>query len=438
MYQGLKGFKDFYPEEMAARRQVIDTVEEVTRRYGFREVGTPRLERAEMWTDKSGDDIVDELYAFEDKGGRLVTLTPELTPTVARMVVAKQQALSKPIKWVSTRPFWRYEQVQQGRFREFYQTNVDTFGTDDPRADAEILAVAADMMRELGLPQEEFEFRVSHRDILGGLFESMDDSVDAEAAIRAVDKSAKIETEEYYRLLEEAGLSRAEAEEFDRLLTRGDLDELVEFAGTDRVDAAVENLRAVLAEAERLGAREVCTVSLETARGLDYYTGVVFECFDAKGRVSRSIFGGGRYDDLIESFGGQPTPAVGFAVGVMNSTLPELLQAAGVFPEEAISTDYYVLTAGDSDEVLDTAADVAGDLRALGHVVETDLSGRGFGSQMGYADGIEAETVVIVGERDLAGGAVTLKDMDSGDQTRAPLDSFPPSEGRPTFEDYEG
>ena len=438
MYQGLKGFKDFYPEEMAARRQVIDTVEEVTRRYGFREVGTPRLERAEMWTDKSGDDIVDELYAFEDKGGRLVTLTPELTPTVARMVVAKQQALSKPIKWVSTRPFWRYEQVQQGRFREFYQTNVDTFGTDDPRADAEILAVAADMMRELGLPQEEFEFRVSHRDILGGLFESMDDSVDAEAAIRAVDKSAKIETEEYYRLLEEAGLSRAEAEEFDRLLTRGDLDELVEFAGTDRVDAAVENLRAVLAEAERLGAREVCTVSLETARGLDYYTGVVFECFDAKGRVSRSLFGGGRYDDLIESFGGQPTPAVGFAVGVMNSTLPELLQAAGVFPEEAISTDYYVLTAGDSDEVLDTAADVAGDLRALGHVVETDLSGRGFGSQMGYADGIEAETVVIVGERDLAGGAVTLKDMDSGDQTRAPLDSFPPSEGRPTFEDYEG
>jgi histidyl-tRNA synthetase len=438
MYQGLKGFRDFYPEEMAAHRAVIDSVEAVTRRYGFREIGTPRLERAEMWTDKSGDEIVEELYAFEDKGGRMVTLTPELTPTVARMVVARQQALSKPIKWVSTRPFWRYEQVQQGRFREFYQTNVDTFGTDDPRADAEIIAVAADMMRELGLPTEAFEFRVSHRDILGGLFESMDDAVDTEAAIRAVDKSAKVETEEYYRLLTEAGLSRAEAEEFDRLLTRGDLDELVAFAGTDRVEAAVENLRAVLAETERLGAREVCTVSLETARGLDYYTGVVFECFDAKGRVSRSIFGGGRYDDLIEQFGGQPTPAVGFAVGVMNSTLPELLQAAGVFPDEAISTDYYVLTAGDSDEVLDVAADVAGDLRALGHVVETDLSGRGFGSQMGYADSIEAETVVIVGERDLADGAVTLKDMDSGDQTQAPLASFPPSEGRPTYEDYEG
>jgi len=438
MYQGLKGFRDFYPEEMAARRAVIDTVEDVARRYGFREIGTPRLERADMWTDKSGDEIVDELYAFEDKGERLVTLTPELTPTVARMVVARQQALSKPIKWFSTRPFWRYEQVQQGRFREFYQTNVDTFGTDDPRADAEIIAVAADMLRELGVPNDEFEFRVSHRDILGGLFESMDDSGDTEAAIRAVDKSAKVEEAEYYGLLEEAGLTWSEAEEFDRLLSRGDLDDLVAFAGTDRVSSAVENLRAVLRDAGRLGAREACTVSLETARGLDYYTGVVFECFDAKGRVSRSVFGGGRYDDLIESFGGQPTPAVGFAPGVMNSTLPLLLQEAGVFPEEAISTDYYVLTAGESDEVLDTAADVAGDLRALGHVVETDLSGRGFGSQMGYADSIDAETVVIVGERDLADGAVTLKDMAGGEQTQAPLSAFPPNEGRPTYDDYEG
>jgi histidyl-tRNA synthetase len=437
MYQGLKGFRDFYPEAMAARRQVINTVEQVARRYGFREVGTPRLERAEMWTDKSGDEIVDELYAFDDKGDRLVTLTPELTPTVARMVVAKQQALSKPIKWFSTRPFWRYEQVQQGRFREFYQTNVDTFGTADPRADAEIIAVAADMMRDLGVPNDEFEFRVSHRDILGGLFESMDDVVDTEAAIRAVDKSAKIETAEYYRLLEEAGLSAEDARTFDDLLTRGDLTELTEYADTERVEAAVTNLRAVLGETERLGARSACTISLETARGLDYYTGVVFECFDAKGRVSRSIFGGGRYDDLIEGFGGQPTPAVGFAPGVMNSTLPLLLQEAGVFPEETLSTDYYVLTAGESDAVLDTAANIAGDLRALGHVAETDLSGRGFGSQMGYADSIQAETVIIVGERDLADDVVTLKDMASGDQTQAPLQAFPPSEGRPTVEDYE-
>ena len=436
-YEGLKGFRDFYPPEMAARRAVIDTMEETARGYGFREVGTPRLERAAMWTDKSGDDIVDELYAFEDRGGRHVTLTPELTPTVARMVVAKGQALQKPIKWFSTRPFWRYEQVQQGRFREFYQTNVDIFGTSEPEADAEILAVAADALTNLGLDREEFEFRVSHRDILGGLFESMDDDVDTRAAIRAVDKSEKVEDTEYYRLLGEAGLTEGEARQFDALLERGDLTELVEFAGTDRVEAAVTNLREVLAAAEDFGVREFCTVSLETARGLDYYTGVVFECFDAKDRISRSIFGGGRYDDLVESFGGQPTPAVGVAPGVMNSTLPLLLEEAGVLPAEELSTDYYVLRAGGSREVRQVAADVARDLRELGHVVETDLTGRGFGSQLSYADGINAETVVIVGEQDLADDAVTVKDMESGDQTQVPLAEFPPDSGRPTYEDYE-
>ncbi|MFB6178513.1 MAG: ATP phosphoribosyltransferase regulatory subunit, partial [Halorientalis sp.] len=127
MYDHLKGFRDFYPDEMGPRREVIDQLEATARQYGFREIGTPALERTQMYVDKSGEEIVEELYAFEDKGGRDVAMTPELTPTVARMVVAKQQALSKPIKWVSTRPFWRYEQVQQGRFREFYQTNVDIF-----------------------------------------------------------------------------------------------------------------------------------------------------------------------------------------------------------------------------------------------------------------------------------------------------------------------
>jgi len=131
MYDSAKGFRDFYPEEMGARRWAMDTIEDTARRYGFREIGTPAVEPTEMYTDKSGEAIVEELYSFEDKGGRDVALTPELTPTVARMVVAKQQELQKPIKWVSTRPFWRYEQVQQGRFREFYQTNVDIFGSSD-------------------------------------------------------------------------------------------------------------------------------------------------------------------------------------------------------------------------------------------------------------------------------------------------------------------
>ncbi len=435
MYEGLKGFRDVYPAEMAAYRAVMDTVEETARSYGFREISTPALERTEMYVDKSGEEIVEELYAFEDKGGRDVSLTPELTPTVARMVVAKQQELSKPIKWFSTRPFWRYEQVQQGRFREFYQTNVDIFGSAEPEADAEVLSFAADMLTNFGLTADEFEFRVSHRDILGGLLREFDADVDTTNAIRAVDKRAKVQENEYLDLLYEAGLTYDQAREFDDLLLAGDddLDALLEWSESEQVHDAVTNLQDVLGAAEDFGVREFCDVSLTTARGLDYYTGVVFECFDSTGEVSRAVFGGGRYDDLIESFGGQPTPAVGVAPGVMNSTLPLLLQRAGVWPEEAVSTDYYVLSVGDTRPI---AARVARDLRERGHVVETDVSSRSFGAQLGYADSINAETVVVVGEQDLANDEVTVKDMESGDETTAPVGAFPGEHDRPTYDTF--
>jgi len=431
MYDSVKGFRDFYPEEMGSRRWAMDTIEDTARRYGFRDIGTPALEPTEMYTDKSGEEIVEELYSFEDKGGREVALTPELTPTVARMVVAKQQELSKPIKWVSTRPFWRYEQVQQGRFREFYQTNVDIFGSSEPDADAEILAVAVDMLADLGLADDDFEIRVSHRDILSGLLESFDADVDTREAIRAVDKRAKVDRDEYLDSLYEAGLSYDDAEAFDDLLETGedDLDSLAD--RSEAVADATENLRAVLDAAADFGVRDQLTLSLSTARGLDYYTGVVFECFDATGEVSRSVFGGGRYDDLIEGFGGQPTPAVGFAPG--HATLQLLCERAGVWPEEALSTDYYVLQVGDTRS---TAARIARDLREKGHVVETDIADRSFGAQMGYADGVNAETVVIVGERDLENDEVTIKEMDDGEQLSVPVEEFPGDRDRPTFEDF--
>ncbi|MFB6153045.1 MAG: histidine--tRNA ligase [Halodesulfurarchaeum sp.] len=431
MYDRLKGFRDFYPGEMAARRATIDVLERTARRYGFREVGTPAMERTQLYVEKSGEEIVEELYSFTDQGGRDVALTPELTPTVARMVVARGQELSKPIKWFSTRPFWRYEEPQQGRFREFYQTNVDIFGSAEPTADAEILAYAADALTALGLTGEDFEFRISHRDILAGLLEAFEAQVDVRAAIRAVDKSEKIEREEYLDLLVSAGLSPDQATTFDDLLDADDLDALVDFAGTDRVASSVANLQAVLEAVADFGVREYTTLSLETARGLDYYTGVVFECFDSTGEVSRAVFGGGRYDDLIESFGGQPTPAVGVAPGLAPLSL--LLQRAGVWPDESLSTDYYVLQVGDTRPV---ALRIARDLRGRGNVVETDVADRSFGAQLEYADRINAETTVIVGEEDLADDVVTVKDMDSGDQVRVPVDGFPGAHDAPRLSDF--
>ncbi|MFB6163175.1 MAG: histidine--tRNA ligase [Halococcoides sp.] len=433
MYDRIKGFRDFYPPEMAARREVIDTVEGVARRYGFREIDTPALEPAAMYADKSGEEILEELYSFEDKGGREVALTPELTPTVARMVVDRQQALSKPIKWVSTRPFWRYEQVQQGRFREFYQTNIDIFGSSEPIADAEVIAVVTDALAALGLDDSDFEIRVSHRDVLGALLDTFEGDIDRRDAIRAVDKRAKVEEAAYIDSLVEAGLDPDQARQFDDLLVAGseDLDAVRDFATGDTVDSALDNLEAVLAAAADMGVRDHCDLSLTTARGLDYYTGVVFECFDATGEVSRAVFGGGRYDDLIESFGGPPTPAVGVAPG--HATLGLLCQRAGVWPDESIATDYYVLQVGDTRPV---AARIARDLRDRGHVVETDLSGRGFGDQLEYADSINARTVVIVGEQDLANDEVTIKDMASGDQIQVPVAEFPGEHDRPTIDDF--
>lgn len=431
MYERLKGFRDFYPGEMRARREVMDSMESVARQYGFREIGTPALERTDLYTDKSGDEIVEQLYSFTDGGGRRVALTPELTPTVARLVVEKGTAMAKPVKWFSTRPFWRYEQVQQGRFREFYQLNIDIFGSTAPSSDAEILSVCADALTGLGLSASDFSFRVSHRDLLGGLLESIEPSVDDSAAIRAVDKRDKLSSDDYVALLRETGLSRDQIEEFNSVIDSNDLDVVRSFTDSSRVHAAVDNLEEVLVAAEDFGVREFCSISLDTARGLDYYTGVVFECFDSTGDVSRSVFGGGRYDTLIEEYGGQPTPAVGVAPGF--STLSLLLKRAGVWPAEELSTDYYILEAGETHE---EAMTIARSLRASGNVVETDLRDRSFGAQLEYADTINAETVVIVGERDLADGVVTVKDMDSGEQVEVPVAEFPGSFDAPTYDDF--
>ncbi len=435
MYDRVKGFRDVYPEEMGAQRIVIDTVEEVARRYGFREIATPALERTELYVEKSGEEIVEELYSFTDKGGRSLALTPELTPTVARMVGEHGQELTKPIKWYSTRPFWRYEQVQQGRFREFYQTNVDILGSAEPAADAEILAFAADALRELGLTAEDFVFQVSHREILERLLVDVSEDVDVTAGMRAVDKRDDLEHDAYLAELQGAGLTAGEARSFDTLLDRANADPEVLLAETDDegIAAAVEELRAVLAAAERLGVDAVCEVSLETARGLDYYTGVVFECFDTTGEVSRATFGGGRYDTLIESIGGPSIPAVGVALGIMNSTLPLLLQRAGVWPSAAAGTDYYVLGVGDTATEV---ADIVRTLRGRGNAVEMDLADRSFGGQLSYADACGAETVIIVGERDLADGKVTVKDMGSGDQVQVPVEDVPGELEQPHYEDF--
>ncbi len=422
-FDSLKGFRDFYPGEMAARREVWDTVHDVARRYGFREVGTPSLESLELYEVKSGEEIVDETYSFEDKGGRRVTMTPELTPSLVRMFVSRQQAMAKPVRWYSIPKLWRYEQPQSGRLREFVQPNFDVYGVEGAAADAELVAFAHDLLTKLGL-SDEFELRISHRGIVQGYVERYGLSEEAEQRVyRVVDKSERLSDDELAERLRDAGLDDGEVDEILDLCATGGafepgrLDDVVG-VDSDRVDEAVDRLRDTAEELDRYGVLDSCVFDPSVVRGLDYYTGLVFECFDVEGDL-RAIFGGGRYDDLVEEFGGQPTPAVGFGMG--DATLQQLLERADAWPEERAALDYYVAVVGD---VRDTAVDVAASLRDDGHVVELDVTDRGFGDQLEHADRVGAERTVIVGERDLADGEVTVKEMESGDQRQVPVEEL--------------
>ncbi|MFB6283797.1 MAG: histidine--tRNA ligase [Halobacteria archaeon] len=421
-YESLKGFRDFYPREMRSRQRVFSEIAETARRHGFREIGTPALEPLELFEVKSGAEIVEETYSFQDKGGRDVTLVPELTPSVVRMFVAKKQELSKPVRWFSMPRLWRYEQPQSGRLREFFQPNFDIFGVSGIEADAEVIAFAHKVLSNLGL-EDDYVFRVSHRDVIQGVVGEFDVTESQEDEIyRVVDKSERLDHSELRKRLEESGLSIEEAEQLISVTERkggtDELDTLRYNTGSELAHEGLEELRKLWDVLDDYGVSDVCIFDPSIVRGFDYYTGTVFECFDPDGDL-RAIFGGGRYDDLVETFGGQSTPAVGFGIG--DATLELLMKQSDVWPAEEHRTDYYVAVIGD---VRDTAIVVADSLRDDGYVVEMDVTSRGFSGQLERADRMNAENTVIVGERDLADGVVTVKDMESGDQEQVPVEEF--------------
>jgi histidyl-tRNA synthetase len=405
---------DRYPEEFAAFRAVIDTVEETAREFGFREIDTPSIERTELYRVKSGDELLDQTYNFHDKGGREVTLVPEQTPTRARLI-QKRKNLRTPVKWFDTSKRWRYEQVQKGRDREFLQTDFDIFGVESAEADAEIVACAATIFRKLGV-DDRVNFLINDRKLLEALLEAHDVTNTTEV-MKVIDKKEKMEDEEFLRSLEHRGLSRETAVEVDSLTDiQGPIaetvDELSEKAPDDeRTAAAVERVHELSDALESYGVEDMCLLDLSIVRGLAYYTGVVFEAFDVDGEL-RSLFGGGRYDDLVGLFGDQEMPAVGFAFGY--SPTYWLLKEAGKWPDEETTTDVYVLPV--SAGVRSTAREFTMELRNRGLTTEIDLLGRGVGDQFSYADAMNATWVVVVGERDLSEGVVTVRNMHTGEE----------------------
>ena len=408
--ESLKGTYDRYPDEWATWKKLIETVEETADEFGFRHFNPPSIERQELWTEKEEDSVTDEMYAFTDKGGNEITLIPEQTPTRARLI-QKRKDLKTPVKWYDTSKRWRYEDVTKGRDREFLQGDFDIFGIESVEADAEVIAAAATVFKKLDL-DDRVKFLINDRALLESILEAHGIE-ETEASMKVIDDKEKMSQEEFLEDLMERGLSREEAEQVDELTDISgpildNIDELREKA-PEEVQERVDRMESLGEALESYKVADMCKFDLSIVRGLAYYTGLVFEAFDSEGEL-RALFGGGRYDELVGVFGDRDVPAVGFAFGY--SPTVELLKKEDRWPLKDIETDVYVLTV--SDSVRDVGLEYARELREQGLKVETDLSGRGFGSQLEYADSINAERVLIIGERDLENDEVTMKHMDSG------------------------
>ena len=406
--QSLPGFRDFYPADLALRDHVFRTWRQVAARYGFEEYDGPPLEPLELYTAKSGEEIVGQLYSFTDKGGREVSLRPEMTPTLARMVAARASGFRKPIRWFSIPQLFRYERQQRGRLREHFQLNCDLIGEAGYLADAEIVALAVDVLRAFGLGPGDVRVRLSDRRLLAALLRALGvEPAQAGAVYQVFDKLRRTPEEVSVRKLADAGLGAGTT---DRLLALARARSWEDLA---RVDPALggaldegDALRRTLDALGAMGFGEYLDLDLGIVRGLAYYTGTVFEVFDAEGEL-RAVCGGGRYDNLLESLGGVDLPALGFGMG--DVVLGELLRDRGLAPPAAAAIDLFLaaITREDLPEVLGLARV----LRDAGVRVEYALAPQAVGKQLKLADARGARLAVVVGPDDRARGEVMVKDL---------------------------
>jgi histidyl-tRNA synthetase len=412
--KALPGFRDFYPTDLALRSHIFDTWRTVARRYGFEEYDGPPLESLALYTEKSGDEIVAQLYAFKDKGDREVALRPEMTPTLARMVAAKVGELRKPIRWFSIPQLFRYERQQRGRLREHFQLNCDLIGESGPLADAEIIALAIDVMRAFGLGPTDVRVRVSDRRVLTAILQERGvPEAGLGAAFDFIDKVERLRPEQVEQL-------SARPQPFNPA-TVSDLEQVAHIRGWDRLNAelarsrnaakAAEPLRGTCGALDAMGLNEFVDLDLTIVRGLAYYTGMVFELFDA-GKTLRAICGGGRYDALLRDVGGVDLPALGFGMG--DVVLGELLKDKQTVPTERVGVDVFLAFITQDD--LPPLLGLAHQLRDAGLRVEYPLGPLAVAKQMKLADARHARVAVVLGPDERARGEVVLRDLQSGSQ----------------------
>jgi histidyl-tRNA synthetase len=400
--QNVRGTRDFYPEDMSTRQWLYNNIRQVSEAYGYQEYDGPFLEKLELYAAKSGEELVKEQsYVFPDRSGELIALRPELTPSLARMVAQLGRGALLPLRWWSYGPFWRYERTQKGRSREFFQWNLDLIGVDTPEADAEVVAVACALFRNTGLTSDRIRIKVNNRRLAEQLLNERGISGEAQSiAYHLIDRIDKLSPQEWDAYAQSKGFSEDQVSSLRGLLT---------------MDTAWEQsaeLVAFFSAAEALEIREYLEFDPSVIRGLDYYTGTVYEARDPEGNF-RSILGGGRYDDLVSAVGGNPIPATGFAMGDVVFGL--VLETFGLTPKlRSNPADLFVPTFDET--CLSDAIQLASELRSSGYRVEWYPEAAKLGRQFKYSDRQGIPIAVILGPEEIQTDTVAVKDMRSGNQ----------------------
>jgi histidyl-tRNA synthetase len=406
-----KGVRDFYPEDMAIQNYIFSIMKKIPESFGYSEYGASVLENSELYRAKSGEEIVNEqTYTFKDKGDRDVSLRPEMTPTVARMIAAKTKEFAMPLRWYSIPNVFRYEKPQKGRLREHWQLNVDIFGVKTIDAEVELLQMASSIMRSFGLKDSNFEIRINNRKIINfilhDLFALNDE--DTHKVSKLLDKKEKMDEKEFETGVREALQERTD--EFLTIMNSKNFDEFV-FGLPKSIQAheGILEVKELTEKLEKLGITNI-VFSQKLMRGFDYYTGLVFEVFDTNPENRRSVFGGGRYDDLLDIFDKEKIPAVGFGMG--DVVIKDVLETYGLLPAVKSPADIFVCIAN-----LDSrgyAEDLAQKLREKGLRVVIDVTGKKVGDQIKYADKNKIPNIICIGENEVKTGKFQLKNLSSG------------------------
>ena len=410
--QSVKGTRDFYPEQMAIRVWLYNTMRQVAESFGYQEYEAPILETLELYASRSGDELVKEqAFAFTDRGGSEITLRPELTLSLARMIAQKQKELNFPVRWWSFGPFWRYERPQRGRTREFFQWNVDMLGVSSPEADAENAAVLATFFQRVRLTPQQVIIKVNNRRLMDDRFDALNMASEKRSSVSSwIDRRERMTPEAWMDYGKEIGLSPEEITKVKEMLADKDL---------WKQSAELTRFFAVI---DALGLSQFFEFDPSIVRGLLYYTGTVFEAWEVGGDIKRSILGGGRYDNLTRDVGGDPIPGVGFAMG--DVVIGLILEKYGLLPNDLSINPAPVLVTVFNEDCLLESFKLASELRAAGLNVICYPEAAKLPRQFKYADRVGAKVTLVMGPDEVENGRVAVKNLINGEQVSVARDTL--------------